>query len=49
MECITECLGKAIVRLFHTVDLSPLPGKPRRKLVLTPEVVLAAIQGPSLT
>ncbi len=48
MESITKWLHPAILHSFPEVDLSPLPGKPRGKLKLTPEALLAAIHGPTL-
>src|SRR5512142_636026 len=48
MESITKWVQTAILRPFPEVDLAPLPGKPRGKLKLTPEALLAAIHGQTL-
>jgi len=48
MESITKWLQGTMLHPFPEVDLSPLLGKARGKLKLTPEQVLSAIHGPAL-
>jgi len=48
MESITNWLWSAIQKPMPLLDLSPLPGKPRGKLHLTPEQLLRAIHAQAL-
>ncbi len=48
MESITKWVEGTLLPVFPEVDLSPLPGKARGKLKLTPEQMLRAIHGSAL-
>jgi len=48
MESITKWLQRATLHALPEVDLSPLPGKTKGKLKLTPEALLSAIHGQAL-
>jgi hypothetical protein len=48
MESITNWLQSAILEPVPTVDFSPLPGKPKGKLKLTPEQLLLVIHAQEL-
>jgi hypothetical protein len=48
MESITKCLQSAILKPIPILDVSPLPGKPKGKLRLSPEQLLAAIHAQDL-